>query len=76
MQPTFTKEERDIVIKLVSDVKINVLDQNAVEFVQVLQSIAKKTFLLSQPQVEKSEPSAKKPGKRPEIVKDSDPSSF
>jgi len=78
MQPTFTKEERDVIIKLVTDVKINILDQSAVAFVEVLQSIAKKTFLLSQPQPyeDKQELPARKSGKKSEAPKDSNPSSF
>lgn len=47
-QGIFTQEERDVIIKLVTDVKINVLDQNAVPLVSILQSIAKKVFALSQ----------------------------
>lgn len=86
MQPTFTQEERDVVIKLVTDVKINVLDQNAVGFVQILQSIAIKVFMLAPPaapaSVEKSAPlekpeaPVKKSGKKTDPSKNHDPLSF
>ena len=48
-QAIFTQEERDVVIKLITDVRINVLDQTASDLVSILQSIAKKVFALSQP---------------------------
>lgn len=79
MEPTFTQEERDVVIKLVTDIKINVLDQNAIGLVSVLQSIAKKVFSLSQPIVEREQVSSvatKKATKKSESLKDSGPGSF
>jgi hypothetical protein len=82
MHNSFTQEERDVVIRLISDVKINALDQNAIPLVSILQAIAKKVFALTdidlniiQPQVVDSEvikPMAKKVLKKVS----SDPSSF
>lgn len=40
----FTQEEKEVLFKILGDVKINPLDSNTIPLVTIIQSIAKKAF--------------------------------
>jgi len=44
MQTVFTKDEKEVLFRILGDVKINPLDSNTIPLVTVIQSIAKKVF--------------------------------
>jgi len=47
MQTLFSKDEREVLIRILSDVKINPLDPSTVTLVTIIQSIAKKVVAAS-----------------------------
>lgn len=46
----FTADERDLLFKILNDVKILPLDPNSLPLLQAIQAIAKKIYAASEPQ--------------------------
>lgn len=45
----FTQEEKEVLFRILGDVKVNPLDSNTIPLVTIIQSIAKKAFKAEAP---------------------------